>query len=44
MKLSAGGVGASAKLQIFNAHPALYWGARSRFDDPLQSWAADGRG
>jgi len=21
-------------LQIFNAHPALYWGATSRFDDP----------
>jgi thiosulfate reductase cytochrome b subunit len=22
-------------LQIFNAHPALYWGERSRFDDPI---------
>jgi len=22
-------------LQIFNAHPALYWGQRSTFDDPL---------
>jgi len=22
-------------LQIFNAHPALYWGHSSRFDDPL---------
>src|ERR1700748_1987653 len=32
-------------LQIFNAHPALYWGNVSRFDDPLlaigafPSWA-----
>jgi thiosulfate reductase cytochrome b subunit len=26
-------------LQIFNAHPALYWGERSRFDHP---WAAIG--
>jgi thiosulfate reductase cytochrome b subunit len=24
-------------LQIFNAHPALYWGERSYFDDPLLS-------
>jgi thiosulfate reductase cytochrome b subunit len=24
-------------LQIFNAHPALYWGARSYFDDPVLS-------
>ena len=22
-------------LQIFNAHPALYWGAASNFDRPL---------
>ena len=22
-------------LQIFNAHPALYWGQQSHFDDPL---------
>jgi cytochrome b subunit of formate dehydrogenase len=22
-------------LQIFNAHPALYWGISSRFDAPL---------
>ena len=22
-------------LQIFNAHPALYWGDKSRFDDPI---------
>jgi thiosulfate reductase cytochrome b subunit len=34
-------------LQIFNAHPALYWGEDSEFDQPLLSiyWAsgADGR-
>jgi thiosulfate reductase cytochrome b subunit len=24
-------------LQIFNAHPALYWGDKSHFDDPLVS-------
>jgi thiosulfate reductase cytochrome b subunit len=24
-------------LQIFNAHPALYWGEQSHFDDPLVS-------
>jgi thiosulfate reductase cytochrome b subunit len=24
-------------LQIFNAHPALYWGQQSHFDDPLVS-------
>ena len=22
-------------LQIFNAHPALYWGRHSHFDDPI---------
>jgi thiosulfate reductase cytochrome b subunit len=34
-------------LQIFNAHPALYWGEISTFDDPLLAMrayrAADGR-
>jgi thiosulfate reductase cytochrome b subunit len=34
-------------LQIFNAHPALYWGESSRFDDPILSvgaeYHADGR-
>lgn len=34
-------------LQIFNAHPALYWGATSHFDSPLLSMTAirmpDGR-
>jgi len=34
-------------LQIFNAHPALYWGARSSFDDPVLALGArrteDGR-
>ena len=28
-------------LQIFNAHPALYWGDRSQFDDPLLAIGAD---
>ena len=28
-------------LQIFNAHPALYWGAISTFDDPIVTEAAD---
>ena len=28
-------------LQIFNAHPALYWGSRSRFDDPVLQLAAN---
>ena len=28
-------------LQIFNAHPALYWGAKSDFDHPLLSMDAD---
>lgn len=27
-------------LQIFNAHPALYWGHRSHFDHPLMSIGA----
>lgn len=27
-------------LQIFNAHPALYWGAQSTFDDPLLRMSA----
>jgi thiosulfate reductase cytochrome b subunit len=27
-------------LQIFNAHPALYWGARSTFDHPLLAMTA----
>jgi len=27
-------------LQIFNAHPALYWGDRSRFDHPILSIGA----
>ena len=27
-------------LQIFNAHPALYWGEISTFDDPLISMRA----
>ncbi len=27
-------------LQIFNAHPALYWGATSHFDSPLLSMTA----
>jgi thiosulfate reductase cytochrome b subunit len=27
-------------LQIFNAHPSLYWGERSYFDDPLLSMRA----
>ena len=30
-------------LQIFNAHPALYWGERSHFDDPLLSIGAKRR-
>jgi thiosulfate reductase cytochrome b subunit len=29
-------------LQIFNAHPALYWGATSDFDHPILSMVADG--
>jgi thiosulfate reductase cytochrome b subunit len=28
-------------LQIFNAHPALYWGARSDFDRPLLAMVAE---
>jgi thiosulfate reductase cytochrome b subunit len=28
-------------LQIFNAHPALYWGERSTFDDPLLAMRAE---
>jgi thiosulfate reductase cytochrome b subunit len=28
-------------LQIFNAHPALYWGDRSRFDQPILSIGAE---
>ncbi len=28
-------------LQIFNAHPALYWGDKSTFDDPLLEINAD---
>lgn len=35
-------------LQIFNAHPALYWGAASRFDQPLLAMQSvrgnDGKG
>src|ERR1019366_6126350 len=33
-------------LQIFNAHPALYWGNRSEFDKPLLAMTAqqDGDG
>lgn len=27
-------------LQVFNAHPALYWGAQSHFDDPLLKMSA----
>jgi hypothetical protein len=30
-------------LQIFNAHPALYWGSRSSFDDPILSIAGNAR-
>lgn len=30
-------------LQIFNAHPALYWGDKSTFDDPIVSMRAEGR-
>ncbi|HTI87171.1 MAG TPA: cytochrome b/b6 domain-containing protein [Alphaproteobacteria bacterium] len=29
-------------LQIFNAHPALYWGDRSQFDAPVLAIGADG--
>ena len=29
-------------LQIFNAHPALYWGKSADFDHPVLSMAADG--
>jgi thiosulfate reductase cytochrome b subunit len=28
-------------LQIFNAHPSLYWGERSHFDDPVLSMRAE---
>ena len=31
-------------LQIFNAHPALYWGNASRFDDPLLAIGAERTG
>jgi thiosulfate reductase cytochrome b subunit len=31
-------------LQIFNAHPALYWGARSHFERPWLSMTAEARG
>ncbi|MGO4572300.1 cytochrome b/b6 domain-containing protein [Microvirga sp. 2TAF3] len=31
-------------LQIFNAHPALYWGQASVFDDPVLALMADDRG
>jgi thiosulfate reductase cytochrome b subunit len=31
-------------LQIFNAHPALYWGAKSHFDSPWLSISAAERG
>lgn len=31
-------------LQIFNAHPALYWGQKSRFDSPWLSMSAEARG
>lgn len=31
-------------LQIFNAHPALYWGEASRFDDPWVAMVAAERG
>jgi thiosulfate reductase cytochrome b subunit len=31
-------------LQIFNAHPALYWGARSHFERPWLSMTAEPRG
>jgi len=31
-------------LQIFNAHPALYWGAKSHFDEPWLSVGAAERG
>jgi thiosulfate reductase cytochrome b subunit len=31
-------------LQIFNAHPALYWGARSHFEQPWLSMGAEQRG
>ena len=30
-------------LQIFNAHPALYWGQKSDFENPLLSLTADTR-
>src|ERR1700743_538319 len=29
-------------LQIFNAHPALYWGKSADFDHPILSMTADG--
>jgi thiosulfate reductase cytochrome b subunit len=31
-------------LQIFNAHPALYWGQRSHFEQPWVSMTAEQRG
>ncbi|MFL5295575.1 MAG: cytochrome b/b6 domain-containing protein [Phenylobacterium sp.] len=31
-------------LEIFNAHPALYWGQRSHFDQPWISMTAEQRG
>jgi thiosulfate reductase cytochrome b subunit len=31
-------------LQIFNAHPALYWGAKSTFADPWVAMTAETRG
>ena len=31
-------------LQIFNAHPALYWGQKSTFADPWLSMTAEARG
>ena len=39
---------AGSGLQIFNAHPALYWGVASRFERPLLAMegvhGADGKG
>jgi thiosulfate reductase cytochrome b subunit len=31
-------------LQIFNAHPALYWGDKSTFDEPIVAMRAERRG
>ena len=31
-------------LQIFNAHPALYWGNKSDFQNPIVAMTADGEG